>query len=123
MADLHVLPTVDELIRDPARAADLPPDVAAALLPRVSARVANLTALRDVLLLRSVIGNGGGPTLKADDIFDDIEEAAGLIGRRPSWIYKHKGGLPFVIQEGSGCRLRFSRAGIERYVREHSQNA
>jgi len=90
----------------------LPPTVAAALLRECSAKLASYAALRDVLLIRSVAGNSGD-TIKAD-VFDDIAEAAELIGHSPSWLYRNKGTLPFVLQEGRGCRLRFSRSAWRR---------
>lgn len=121
MSALRPVPSVADVVADPARASELPPGVAADLLGAVEAELARYQRVRDLLLIRVAMGgaNGNGGGHPAPDIFDDIEEAARLIGRTPHFIYRKHRSLPFVVQEGRGRRLRFSRERIERFLRSN----
>ncbi|MGH8012728.1 MAG: helix-turn-helix transcriptional regulator [Candidatus Binataceae bacterium] len=50
----------------------------------------------------------------AEDELLDVEQAAALMGVSASWLY-HRPKLPFRRQIGG--KVKFSRAGIERYIR------
>ena len=45
----------------------------------------------------------------------DVTEAAGLLGMAPDTLYRKAAGFPFTVRDGR--RLRFSRLGIEKYIR------
>ena len=45
----------------------------------------------------------------------DVPEAAELLGMAEETLYKKAGTLPFTVREGRS--LRFSKAGIEKYIR------
>lgn len=112
MADLRPIPTLDRVAEHPEDAARLPRDAVLALHARA---VRALAALEGPLLAAA---NGAHPEPPRPDLFDDIGEAARLIGRTPHFIYRHHRSLPFVVQEGRGRRLRFSRLRIERFLDE-----
>ncbi|MBI1797869.1 MAG: helix-turn-helix domain-containing protein [Candidatus Eisenbacteria bacterium] len=44
-----------------------------------------------------------------------VAEAAALLGVTPRWLYRHARTLPFTRKLSRKC-LRFSRAGIERWL-------
>lgn len=118
VSEVRAVPSLDELAAHPERAGDLPAAVASDLLRSCEAQLARYQGLRDLLLIRIAVGaNGAGRSLQPD-LFDDIAEAARLIGRTPHFIYRNHRALPFAIQEGKGRRLRFSRSAIERFLRE-----
>ncbi len=120
MADLATrpgpvaVPTLDEILADPALAATLPPAAAADLLGPCEAELARRQRVRDLLLIRAAVGGNG--IQATPDLFDDIDEAARLIGRTAHFIYRNHRSLPFVVQEGRGRRLRFSRSEIDRFL-------
>jgi predicted DNA-binding transcriptional regulator AlpA len=76
---------IDDLARDPARAADLPPDVAKALL----VKIAGLHAM----LLTSAMTTTPAPTTNGDRFLDAAEVGA-MIGKSQSWIEKNTDALP-----------------------------
>jgi excisionase family DNA binding protein len=45
----------------------------------------------------------------------DVKAAAELLGMAKDTLYRKAKGLPFTVQQGRS--LRFSRAGIEKYIR------
>ena len=51
----------------------------------------------------------------ARDRLLNVKEAAQKLGRSTDWLYRHGSELPFVIQDGRV--LRFSKQGIEEYIR------
>jgi hypothetical protein len=120
---LQVVPTLEDLISDPARVADISPNVAGDLLTRCDLELLRLSRLRDSLLIHLAVRANHRQLDTRADVFDDIDEAARLIGRTPSFIYRNHRMLPFVIQEGRGRRLRFSRAAIERFLGQHRGEA
>lgn len=109
------VPTLDDLAERPE---------AATGLPRAAALALHMRALRVLMALE-------GPLLAAEarapiapghdnggDRLLDIETAAARLAESKDWLYRHAGKLPFTVQEGKGAKLRFSEAGIERYIRE-----
>ena len=114
---LTALPSLDELAAQPERAAELPVEAAAALKRECEVLIVQYQGLRDALFLRAFACNGASQRAA---LFDDIDEASRLVGRAADWIYRHHRELPFVIQEGRGRRLRFSRSAITRYLKERA---
>jgi excisionase family DNA binding protein len=47
-----------------------------------------------------------------------VEEAAGRTGMSKRWLYTHAQNLPFAVRVGRS--LRFSEAGLDRWVRSRS---
>jgi hypothetical protein len=52
----------------------------------------------------------------------DAKEAARRMGYSPRWLYKNADSLPFTIRQKNG-RLRFSKHGLENYLRNHRKQA
>lgn len=106
---LTPLPTLDQLAADPARAGDLPPEVARDLLVRV-------VGLQTVLLARALstpAGWNGQPEGPGDRLLTP-DEAARLLGVTPAWLYRHASRLPFARKLSRKC-LRFSEAGLRKW--------
>ena len=55
---------------------------------------------------------------RTEDRLLDVDAAADRLQRSKDWLYRNARNLPFTVQEGKGGKLRFSRDGIERYIRE-----
>jgi predicted DNA-binding transcriptional regulator AlpA len=91
-------PTLDELARNPARVALLPPDDRAALLTDV------------VTLLLAL----GGASSAAVDRLLTVREAAYKLGCAPDTLYKNKR-HPCRVQHGRS--VRFSEKAIEAVIR------
>lgn len=106
-----------ELEQNLDRVADLSSHAAAALLGDCEAMLVRYQRLRDQLLLHAARAQTSATIARPDIV--NIEEAAAMIGRSVDWLYRNARNVPFTIQEGRGCRLRFSVKGIERYLREH----
>jgi hypothetical protein len=52
----------------------------------------------------------------AEDTLLDVSEAAKRLATTRAWLYRHACHLPFTVRNGR--QLRFSAAGIARYIRE-----
>lgn len=110
MSPAVTIPTLDELADNPGKAAALPPEAARALTLRCAAV---LTALASV----PAAPEGGGRVEPASgDRLLDVKEAAARLGASADYLYRHAKRLPFTVRIGS--RLRFSSAGIDRYIRQ-----
>jgi hypothetical protein len=53
-----------------------------------------------------------------DEELLDAKEASRRMGYSTRWLYKNADSLPFTIRQKSG-RLRFSKHGLENYLRNH----
>ena len=111
MSDLRSLAALDELARDPAKAADLPVEVVETMLARCH-------TLEGTLFARLLAARTNGHAPATDTQLVDAEDAARMLGRTTDWIYRNARSLPFAVQQKRGAALRFSREGIERYIRE-----
>jgi hypothetical protein len=116
--NLRAAPTLDELKADPGRAGDLPAQAASDLLTELEGEIVRTQRLRDALLVRSVVGDSTVRKTKQGDEMLDVDAAAQLLGVSKRWLYVHARDLPFTLQDGKRCKLRFSAVGIARYVRE-----
>src|SRR5215813_12002626 len=57
-------------------------------------------------------------TEPANDELLDAKEASRRMGYSTRWLYNNADSLPFTIRQKSG-RLRFSKQGLDAYLREH----
>lgn len=111
---LHIapVPTLAELVSHPEQARNLPPHVAADLL----AQVASLQPL-----LLACLFAGFGQDRHQEDSGGDrllmVGEAASMLGMTKDYLYRHADQLPFTVRP-SAKQLRFSKAGIQRYIRQ-----
>jgi predicted DNA-binding transcriptional regulator AlpA len=105
------VPTLDELVRHPERAAGLPLEAARALLTHC-AQVGVVLLAR---FLDAAPDGAHGPPTAAGDRLLDVKDAARRLGVGPDWIYRRVTTLPFVTRLGRTVRV--SEAGLERYLR------
>ena len=110
--------TLDDLLADVSRAADVPADAAAPLLAEVSARQAQLAAVQSAIAARLVAGS----TVRRADTPDDrhsrllsADEAAGLLSVSRHWLYRHAPNLPFTVRL-SAKAVKFDEAGLRRFI-------
>jgi hypothetical protein len=108
---LTPVPSLDELARDPAKAANLPPGVAAALLVRAAA-VQSVLAAR--IASAEVAAPAPAPAAPADEMLT-IDEAAALLRRSRRWLYRNADRLPFV-KRVSRKSLLCSKARLMRWL-------
>jgi predicted DNA-binding transcriptional regulator AlpA len=103
--------SLDALLADPSRAAQVPREEAVALLTQLSTlQVALLTAASRPLDVATRERERPEP-----DRMLDVREAAEMLGVTPRWLYRHAGSLPFMRKLGPKT-LRFSRAGLLRHL-------
>jgi hypothetical protein len=112
-AKLTAVPTLNDLVSHPERARDLPVHVAADLL-------AQLASPQPLLLSRLYIGMSVSvkPT-PDDDRLLLVGEAAALLGMTEDYLYRHAHQFPFTLRPAPR-QIRFSRNGIQRYIRSKS---
>ena len=104
------VPTLDELAADPAKAKGLPSEMIMALITRC-------LTLHEHLLLRLIVGRrADGHCGGEEDRLLDVKEAAARLSVTVDWLYRHAGALPFTVR--TGRKLRFSSAGIVRFISE-----
>src|SRR5215510_14131503 len=61
-------------------------------------------------------------TEPTNDELLDAKEASRRLGFSTRWLYNNADSLPFTIRQKSG-RLRFSKHGLEKYLREQRKRA
>jgi len=83
-------------------------------LARVSALVSLRLATEPLRDLQEALQAGA----KADRLLT-VQEAAQRLGLTEDWLYRHYRGLPFTRKVGEQT-LRFSEAGIDRWIRNGS---
>lgn len=104
-------PTLDELVRDPARAGELPPETARDLLGR-------LAALQPVLLTRALQsgpGDHGPPKSLPGDQLLTAAEVARRLGLSADTVYRRR--WPFEVRPTGKRARRFSAQGLDMYLR------
>jgi hypothetical protein len=57
-------------------------------------------------------------TERSDDELLDAKETSRRMGFSTRWLYNNADSLPFTIRQKSG-RLRFSKHGLEQYLKNH----
>lgn len=107
---LVAMPTLTDLLGDPARISTLPREAVADLRGQL--------ARLDTLLLSRLLGGGegnGGNTPEGDRLLT-VSEAAAKLGLPKDALYRNE--YPFQVRVGS--RRRFSEKGIEKFIRNHT---
>lgn len=102
------VPSLDELLADPARAASLPPEVARALWLRCLQVQAALAP--------ALLANGHPHEVQTEQPLLDVEAAAQRLAVSSDWLYRRAAKLPFTVRLGR--TLRFSARGIDQYIRQ-----
>jgi excisionase family DNA binding protein len=109
--EIAAVPTLADLLSDPARISALPRDTIAELRGQI--------AKLDTLLLGSLLtGEQTQPRIDGDRLLT-VAEAAQKLGATEDWLYRHANTLPFAMRVGKK-HLRFSEAGMERYIRQRA---
>lgn len=107
---LVTMPSLAEIIKDPAKAADLPEEA----IPELRGELARL----DTILLVTLLSRGDSQSAAPQgDRLLDVEAAARKLGTTPDWLYRNASRLPFAIRVGKK-QLRFSETGIDRYIHQ-----
>jgi len=106
--------TAAELVADPARVADVDavtlPALLAQLTTAAAAVAARLSTIAPPTSASAAAGTSGDRLLTA-------KEAAVLLGLSTDFLYKHEAAKPFRVRIGS--EVRFSLAGIQRFIERH----
>jgi excisionase family DNA binding protein len=110
---MTVIPKLAEVLAEPAKAALLPPDAIPSML-------GDLERLKAVLWARLTLPSGVGNVEQSvdGDRLLSAEEAAAKLGASADYLYRHSRKLPFTVRLGR--KLRFSEAGIERFIRSRT---
>ncbi len=107
------IPKLEELAEDPSKAASLPVDVVEALLGKNA--IAQGVLMSRLLALRAS-GNSQAETGPDGDRLLNSREASAKLSLSEDHLYRHSTQFPFTVRVGR--RLRFSEAGIARYIRQ-----
>lgn len=110
--NLATVPTLAELLSDPARLVALPKEAVAELRGQ-------LARLDTLLLARLLTGEQSQPGTDGGDRLLTVAETAEKLGATEDWLYRHASTLPFAVRVGKK-HLRFSEAGIDRYIRQRT---
>jgi len=113
-SDKRALPTLAEVVRDPACVALLQSADVAKLLAEVGAVQSVLTAR--LLTASANDASAPKPDAAAEDHWLTAAEGAALLRRKRSWLYRHWRQLPFVKRTGPRSPLLCSEQGIRRYL-------
>jgi predicted DNA-binding transcriptional regulator AlpA len=109
---VNVVPKLTELVSDPNKVSLVPAEA----IPVLRRKLAELDTLLLGRLLQS--GNDQGQTPADGDRLLDVKEAAAKLSRSEDYLYRNAGKLPFTVRDGR-C-LRFSEAGIDRWIRQRA---
>ena len=102
------IPKLAELLDNPGKAANLPPET----VPSMLGELERLRALLWARLVMRPDGNEAG-SLDEDRLLD-VNEASGKLGISADALYRND--YPFKVKVGT--RIRFSQHGIERYIKQ-----
>ncbi len=108
---LAAVPTLTDLLSDPARISALPRDAIAELRGQI--------AKLDTLLLSRLLAAAEAQPSPGGDRLLTAADASHKLGATEDWLYRHANTLPFVVRVGKK-HLRFSEAGMERYIRQRT---
>jgi len=72
-------------------------------------------AVQTRIAARLAMSRGDDKPIASNDHLLEAQAAAIRLGVSPTWVYRHARQLPFTIRVGG--LLRFSAAGIEKFVR------
>lgn len=106
------VPTLAEIVSDPAKATALPKESIA----EIRGELARLDTILLANLLSSADGQSAAPQ---GDRLLDVEAAAGKLGTTADWLYRNASRLPFAIRVGKK-QLRFSETGIDKYIHQRT---
>jgi len=107
---LEAIPTLTDLVEDPTRISAVPVEA----VPGLRGKLAELDSHLLTRLLSSQRGNSAAQS--QGDRLLNVEEAARKLGKSKDFMYRHAGDYDFVVREGRS--VRFSDAGIEKYIRQ-----
>ena len=105
------VPTLADLLGDLASISALPMDAIAELRGQIA-------MLDSLLLSQLLIGKLAEPGMDGDRLLT-AAQAAQKLSATEDWLYRHANTLPFAVRVGKK-HLRFSDAGIERYIRQRT---
>jgi predicted DNA-binding transcriptional regulator AlpA len=105
---IAVVPTLTDLLSDPARISALPKDAIAELRGQIA-------KLDTLLLSRLLVGCEDRSGADGDRLLD-VAEAAAKLGLSRDALYRNE--YPFVVKIGN--RRRFSERGIEKFIRNRT---
>ncbi|MBE3602176.1 helix-turn-helix domain-containing protein [bacterium] len=109
---IAVVPTIDELLRDPSRLDGLDQSTLAAL----ALKAASATALIAARMTAAAPAIRTGARLDPDgDVWLTVDEAALILKHKRRWIYRNAPTLPFV-KRLSRKSLVCSKQGIDRWL-------
>ena len=80
-----------------------------------------IARLHTLLLSRLLAGGEVQPGTDGDRLLT-ASEAAQKLGATEDWLYRHANTLPFALRVGRK-HLRFSEAGMDRYIRQRQDEA
>jgi hypothetical protein len=105
--------TLDDLLDDFQRIADMPLDAAPGLLTELAGRQSQLAAVQAALAARLYRADASA---ERGDTLLTVEEAAPILSVSPDWLYRKARALPFTVRHGQ--LLRFSAHGIQSYIKQ-----
>lgn len=109
---VNVVPTLDQLAADPARAQGLP----RAVLMALSVKIATLhMVVADALIVAPDLAGAG------EDRLLTVPQIADRMGRKRSYVHAHADEWPFTLRPAG--RLRFSLRGFQAWVAEQDGRA
>lgn len=104
---MPTVPSLAELVSQLDKVSEVPSEMIPAML-------GDLEQLKAALWARLTVPSTNGAA--SDDRLLDVNEAAKKLGSSTDWLYRHAKKLPFTVRMGRP--VRFSEAGIERYIRQ-----
>ncbi len=108
-------PQLARLLADPSRVAEMPAEEIPALLGQLERLRAELWR-RMISATASENGRSGIP---AEGLPLSLAEAARMLRTSPDTLYRKWRKLPFAYKDPIDGRVKFSLAGIDKYLRQH----
>jgi hypothetical protein len=108
---LALVPSLDEIVRNPESAADLPK---AAILTLLMQCITAQSALTVAFGMQENDNDCPGHEEAADPLLD-AKAAASRLATNTDWLYRNADSLPFAVRLSEG-QLRFSSQGITRFI-------
>jgi hypothetical protein len=103
-----------DLVAQPSRVAEVDPATLPALLAQLTTAAAAVAAR--LSMIAPLSENGTAPAAGGDRLLT-AKEAAVVMNLSTDFLYKHEAAKPFRVRIGS--EVRFSLAGIQRFIERH----
>jgi predicted DNA-binding transcriptional regulator AlpA len=112
---IQVIDHLTQILRDSSRVREVP----LGSIPALLSHIASVQHALTTRLLEIPLSNDGHPPTEGETLLK-MNQAAEKLGTSPDWLGRNSDKFPFTVRLGRN-QLRFSRLGIDRWIRQRQR--